>query len=131
MKLLISAVCGLLSLVIEYVIIYQFFSLRPFLGTPDFAWITLRILLPAWAVILLLRQTGKIPSGFIWFGLLVQYFVLFVFADHFSEILRMPLDGLGGFEYIFDVVVFPFVVTLVQFIILFLIERLEKKKYKC
>lgn len=127
MKLLISAVCGLLSLVIEYVICLQFFSLRPFIGTPDFAWITLRILLPAWAVILLLRQTGKIPSGFIWFGLFVQYFVLFVFADHFSELPRMSHDGLAFFTYVFDVVVYPFVATLVQFIVLFLNERLEKK----
>ena len=123
MKWLVSVCCGLLSLVIEFAVIPLLFSIPPFLGLPDFVWITLRIFVPVAVAVLLLRNTFHIPPRFIWAGLPVQYLALFLFAEQISGCLGISLGGLGGFAYLFEAAAWPLGVTLVQFVVLFGMER--------
>lgn len=127
MKLFVSAICGLFSCLIEFVAIPLVFSTSPLLGAPDFIWMALRILLPVAAAVLLLRRIWHIPSGFVWAGLPVQYLLLFFWAKQISGIIGITLDGLGGFEYLFEAAVWPFAVTLLQFSVLFCLEKFENK----
>lgn len=127
MKLFISTICGLLSFFIEFVAIPLFFSTSMFLGIPDFIWMALRILMPVAAAVLLIRRIWHIPSGFIWVGLPIQYLLLFFWAKQISGIIGITLDGLGGFEYLFEAAIWPFVATLLQFFVLFCLEKFENK----
>ncbi len=83
--------------------------------------------MPVVAAVLLLRRIWHIPSIFIWAGLPVQYLVLFFWAERISGILGISLGGLGGLEYLFEAAVWPFVITLLQFFVLFWIEKFENQ----
>lgn len=124
-KLVIAAGCGVLSLLIDFLMIPTVCAG----GVPDPIWMILMIVLPVVAVMLLLKWIRGVFPAYIWVGLPVQYLLLGLFAGPISKIMGLPLHGpFGGLEYAFAVAVWPLAVTFVQFCMMLWMDRRKKKK---
>lgn len=122
--LVISLIGGLLSFLIVFIVVPRFA-----LGVPDALWLTVGALMAVAVPAFLLWKILRIPPAYIWFGLPMQYVVLFIFRHSISKTLGITLDGLGGFAYLFDAAVYPLVVTAMQFLtVLFFKKRKSDSK---
>lgn len=112
-KILISAICGVLSFFVDFVIIPQTVAL------PDPIWVALMLLLPMFIAICLMGRNMEIHPMYVLGGLPVQYLFLFIFAEQISKNFGINLSkGLSGLEYAYTAVVWPFGITLTQFLTL-------------
>ena len=117
-NLLRGLVCGVLTLVIDFIAIPKLC-----VGVSDPVWIALMFLLPAILAAVLLRGAPV----WVFAGLLVQYPLLWLGADFFAGLLGQSLGGLGGLAYAFQAVAWPLAVTLVQFALLLGLWKLKRK----
>lgn len=121
--LLISTVCGVLSFVVNFVIMSQTVAL------PDPLWVALMLLIPVFIAICLIRRSMEVHPGYIWVGLPAQYLLFFIFSRQISVELGINLDkGTSGFEYVFIATIWPFVVTLTQFLSLMVLNWKRKSR---
>ena len=85
-KLWAAALCGVLSVLIDFILIPQIFSLPPMLGLPDPIWMSMMILLPVLIAIHMLGQKAHLPAEYVWVGLPVQYVILIILRNQFPEL---------------------------------------------
>ena len=64
-KLWAAALCGVLSVLIDFILIPQIFSLPPMLGLPDPIWMSMMILLPVLIAIHMLGQKAHLPAEYV------------------------------------------------------------------
>ena len=90
-------------------------------GIPDFIWMTLDLILPAVAAALLLKQ---VKPTWIFLNLPIHYGLLILLASPLSKIWGSPIDrGLGWFSYIGSTFFWPFILTILQFVVLWIQKR--------
>lgn len=122
-KLLISALCGLISFFIDFVLIPQTVAL------PDLVWIVLMFLLPVLTAICLLGRNRAIHPIYVWAGLPMQYLLLCIFAEGVSKNLGISLSGgLSGLTYVYEATVWPLGITFTQFLMLLLLRWKMKNR---
>lgn len=107
--------CGILSVLIDFILIPQILSRLPgflrLILLPDPIWMSFMILIPVLAAIYMMEKKAHIPAGYVWIGLPVQYLILIVFAEPISRI-----GGWGDWTYIWDAIIWPLCITAAQFI---------------
>ena len=117
---LVAAVCGLISLLVVFVVV-------PWLPSmPDPAWIAVDLLAPAALALLLGGFLCPTSALYLWLGLPIQYLLLFLFRGPLAGNLGISLRSLGSFEYFFAAAIWPLGTTLVQFLALFLWEKVVR-----
>ena len=121
-KLWSAALCGVLSVLIDFILIPQIFSLPPMLGLPDPIWMSMMILLPVLIAIHMLGQKAHLPAGYVWVGLPVQYVILIIFAEPISRI-----GSWGDWTYIWNAIIWPLSVTAAQFVALIALHLWKKR----
>ena len=116
---------GGLSVLVDFVLIPQILSRLPgflrLILLPDPIWISLMILIPVLVGMYMLEKKSRIPAGYVWIGLPVQYLILIVFAEPISRI-----GGWGDWSYIGDAIIWPLCVTAAQFISLIAFRAWKK-----
>lgn len=115
--LLTSVLCALLSLLVVFWAVP-----RLLIGWSDPAWIAMDLFAPICIAILLLKHICPTPPHYIWFGLPIQYGLLFFFRGTISQNLGISAVGLTGFEYMFQAVLWPLLVTMSQCAALLLLK---------
>ena len=107
--------CGVLSVLIDFILIPQVLSSLPrplrFLLLPDPVWMSLMILIPVLVGIYMLEKKSHIPAGYVWVGLPVQYLILIIFAKPISRI-----GSWGDWTDIRDAMIWPLAGTTAQFV---------------
>ena len=128
-KLRSAALCAILSVLIDFILIPQILLRLPrFLRViilPDPIWMSLMILFPVLVAIYMLEKKTHISAGYVWIGLPVQYLILIVFAQPISRIGHW-----GDWSYIGDAIIWPLSVTVVQFITLIVLRAWKAKRGK-
>ena len=128
-KLRSAALCAMLSVLIDFILIPQILLRLPrFLRgilLPDPIWMSLMILIPVLVAIYMLEQKAHISAGYVWCGLPVQYLILVVFAQPISRIGHW-----GDWSYIGDAIIWPLSVTAAQFIALIVLRVWKAKQSK-
>ena len=121
--------CGVLSVLIDFILIPQVISILPrplrFLLLPDPVWMSLMILIPVLVGIYMLERKSHIPARYVWVGLPVQYLILIIFAKPISRIGRW-----GDWTYIWDAMIWPLSVTAAQFVSLIALRIRKVKRIK-
>lgn len=122
-RLLISALCGVLSFFVDFVLIPQTVAL------PDIVWIILMFVLPILIAVCLLGRDREIHPAYIWVGLLVQYMLLCIFSKGISQNLGISLSaGLYGLSYVYEAAIWPLSVTIAQFLVLSVLHWKRKHR---
>ena len=116
-KLRPAVLCGVLSLLTDFILIPHVLTLMSVIGcpVPDPIWIPMMILIPVILAIRILERKARIPARYVWVGLLVQYLILIVFAKPMYKIIPLASDE---WTYIGTAMVWPFSVTAAQFVFL-------------
>lgn len=124
-----AILCGILSLLTDFILLPHVFTLITVLGfpIPDPIWISIMILVPIVIAIYLLEQKAHIPARYVWVGLPVQYLILFVFAEPMYKI--SPL-GSDSWTYIWEAFVWPLSATAAQFVSLIAFRAWKAKRIK-
>jgi len=121
--------CAALSVLIDFILIPQILPRLPrvlrFLLLTDPVWMSLMIVIPVLVAFYMLEQKARIPAGYVWVGLLVQYLILIVFAEPISRI-----GSWGDWTYIWDAFIWPLSVTVAQFISLIALRAWKIKRGK-
>jgi hypothetical protein len=120
-----SMLCGVLSLVLNFIVLPQVFTLSTRLGfpVPDPLWISLMIVIPVIPALCLLERKNSAPPKYVWLGLPAQYLLLIVFAAPLSKSF-----GSDSWTYLWDAAVWPLGVTAAQFAVLTLRFRRRKSR---
>ena len=93
-------------------------------GIPDFLWIALDIILPAILAAVMLKN---VRPTWIFLNLPIHYGLLILLAAPLSKIWGCSITrSLGWFEYIGSTFFWPFLLTIVQFVVLWIQKRGEK-----
>lgn len=114
-KLWSAVFCGVLSLVVDFILLPHVFTLLTALGCPipDPIWISAMVLIPVAIAIHILERNNHIPARYIWIGLPVQYLILIVFAEPMRKISPIASDS---WTYIWEAFVWPFSAAIAQFV---------------
>ena len=114
-KLWSAVLCGVLSLIVDFILLPHVFTLLTALGCPipDPIWISAMILIPVVIAIHLLERNTHIPARYVWIGLPVQYLILIVFAEPMRKISPIASDS---WTYIWEAFVWPFSAAIAQFV---------------
>lgn len=112
--LLISVICALITFALDFLLIPNICR-----GWIDFVWMGLMVVLPVVIAVLLFRTVDYRKSGYVFVGLLIQYAVLITFAGPISKLWGSSIEHtLGWFSYIGSVFPWPFIITLIQYLVL-------------
>ena len=126
-KLCSVALCAVLSLLTEFILIPQVLPRLPrilrMILLPDPVWMALMILLPVLIAIRFLERKAHVPARFVWLGLPIQYLLLIVFAEPISRI-----GGWGDWTYIWDAFIWPLCATTAQFVALIALRKRKTGK---
>lgn len=102
------------------------FYITPKLGAvPDCVWIGFMFIVPAIAVLPLIRASWYSFPVSIFIGIPVEYIILYINAEQVARYFAISIQGLGWFTYVFMATTRPIAVTLVQF----LVVRFGRKIY--
>jgi len=120
-----ALLCGVVSLVLDFIVLPQAFTLSTRLGfsVPDPLWISLMIVIPVIPALYLLERKNSVPPKYVWLGLPAQYLLLIVFAGPLSKSFSSD-----SWTYLWDAAVWPLGVTAAQFAVLTLRFRLKKSR---
>lgn len=128
-KLWSAVLCGVLSVLIDFILIPQMLLNLPrflrLLLLPDPIWMSLMILIPVLVAIHMLEKKAHVPARYVWAGLPVQYLILIVFAEPISRIGHW-----GDWTYIWDAMIWPLSVTAAQFVSLIVLRTWKAKRRK-
>ena len=110
----LSVICSLISFAISFVLIPCIC-----IGWIDILWMALMVILPIVIAVMLFRMIDYRKPGCIFIGVLIQYFILIAFAGPVSKLWGSSIEHtLGWFSYIGSVFPWPFVITLIQYLVL-------------
>lgn len=128
-KLWSAVLCGVLSLIADFILLPHMFTLITVLGfpIPDPIWMPLMILIPVIIAIYILERKAHIPAKYVWVGLPVQYLILIIFA---SPIYRISPLASDEWTYIGAAIVWPFGIATAQFIALIALRTWKSKRNK-
>ncbi len=82
---------------------------------PDFISFPILFLAPLVWLLYILRKWSDFPPKWIWFGLLVHYLIQYIFRNGLPIGWWWSTEGFGGFSGIYNMVVFPFIATAIQY----------------
>ena len=85
------------------------------------------ILVPVFIAIHMLEHQSRILARYVWVGLPVQYVILIVFAKLMREVSPIASDS---WTYIWEAMVWPFSVTVAQFVALIVLRAWKVKRGK-
>jgi len=116
-----SALRTALCSVITFALVFYLVPVLLAGGTPDFIWMALDLILPAVAAALLLKQ---VKPTWIFLNLPIHYGLLILLATPLSKIWGSPIAlGLGWFSYIGATFFWPIILTIIQFVVLWVQKR--------
>ena len=110
-----AVLCGVLSLVVDFILLPHVFTLITVLGCPipDPIWFSAMVLVPVVIALYMLERNAHIQARYVWVGLPVQYMILIVFAGPMRKISPVASDS---WTYIWEAFVWPLGATIAQFI---------------
>ena len=121
----LAVLCGVVSLILNFIVLPQAFTLSTKLGfpVPDPLWISLMIVTPVILALYLLERKTPVPPKYVWLGLPAQYLLLTIFAGPLSKSFSSD-----SWTYLWDAAVWPLGVTAAQFAVLTLRFRRRKSR---
>lgn len=112
-----TALCSLTTFALVFYLIPALLAR----GIPDILWMTLEIILPAILAALMLKN---VRPTWIFLNLPIHYGLLILLAAPLSRFWGSPIDrSLGWFSYIGSTFFWPIVLTIVQFVVLWIRKR--------
>ena len=105
------------------------FYITPNLGAvPDYVWIGFMFIVPAIAVLPLIRTSWYPFPATIFIGIPVEYIILYINAEQVARYFAISIQGLGWFTYVFMATTRPIAVTLVQFLVIRYGRKIHSKR---